>query len=158
MYRSPKRRPVTITIHSRPRFAAVIPTGDPELSEGVASVLRSAIGCGVDPAALSLDQQIAAVGAFGAEIARLQTRQALLVAAVAADPCAGSLAPDLNKEMVKEELRACSASPRSASATGSCWPGNWCKRNQRRRSLGREIPRRRPRPRRLRRGVDEVGQ
>jgi hypothetical protein len=65
-----------------------------------------AIGCDGDPAALSLDERISAVGGSEREIARLQARQALLVAAVVADPCVGSPAADLEKVMVTEEVRA----------------------------------------------------
>src|SRR5947209_15024296 len=60
----------------------------------------------VDPALLCLADRIAAVREVERDIARLHAREVRLIASIAADPCAGAVAPELDKEMVKEELRA----------------------------------------------------
>jgi hypothetical protein len=53
----------------------------------------------VDPSTLSPDERISAGPRGGAgHCARIQARQLLLTAAIVADPCAGSVAPDLDKE------------------------------------------------------------
>jgi hypothetical protein len=60
----------------------------------------------LDPGFLSLDQRIAAVRDAERDIARIHARQLRLIAAIDADECGGALAPELDKQFVKEELRA----------------------------------------------------
>ncbi len=60
----------------------------------------------LDPWTLDLDERFEAMRAVGREIARLQARELRLVAAIADDPREGVPAPVLEKEYVREELRA----------------------------------------------------
>lgn len=59
-----------------------------------------------DPFSLCLTDRIDAVVDAEREIARLQARQIRLVAAIADDPCANAGVPEIEREYVKEELRA----------------------------------------------------
>lgn len=76
------------------------------MSDPSANVRRMKTSYDCDPLSLSLDDRIGAVVAAEREIARLQARQVRLAAAIANDPCAGAVAPAIEKEYVKEELRA----------------------------------------------------
>src|SRR5689334_22505759 len=60
----------------------------------------------LDPASLSLDKRITAVRDIERDIARLHAVQLRLIAAIDADECADAVAPELDKQFVKEELRA----------------------------------------------------
>ncbi len=60
----------------------------------------------LDPVQLSSDQRVAAVVAAEREIARIQARQLRFVAALSDDPYAGSPAPALDRDWMREELRA----------------------------------------------------
>jgi hypothetical protein len=74
----------------------------------------------VDPASLSVDERIAVVREIEREIARLHARQVRLVAAVADDRCAGAICPELDREMVTEELRAALGESAVAVANRIC--------------------------------------
>ena len=59
-----------------------------------------------DPWTLTLDERFDAVRDSDREIARIQARQARLMAAIVDDPCTGSPAPKVEKEYVRDQLRA----------------------------------------------------
>ena len=60
----------------------------------------------VDPWTLSLDERFAGLLAARREIARVQAREARFIAAIADDPREGSPAPVVEKDCVRDELRA----------------------------------------------------
>jgi hypothetical protein len=60
----------------------------------------------LDPMQLSNDERVAAIVAAEREIARLQARQLRLVAALSDDPYAESPVPELDRDWMREELRA----------------------------------------------------
>src|SRR4051812_14907271 len=59
-----------------------------------------------DPGVLSTDERVAAVVAAEREVARIHARQLRLIQALVEDPYPDSVAPDLDREWVREELRA----------------------------------------------------
>src|SRR5690348_1361960 len=59
-----------------------------------------------DLASLSIADRIAATCQIEREIARLQARQIRLIASIAAEPCSDAPVPELDREFIKEELRA----------------------------------------------------
>jgi DNA-binding transcriptional ArsR family regulator len=77
-----------------------------EVSEGGSSVRVVSSAFDLDPVTLSPDARIDALIESEREIARVQARQVRVIAAIADDPHTGGLAPTLEKEYFKEELRA----------------------------------------------------
>jgi hypothetical protein len=63
-------------------------------------------GIDADPALLSQDARIDALVASERELGRVQAYQLRLIDAIAEDPCTGAVAPGLDRQYVKEELRA----------------------------------------------------
>ncbi|MEO8888265.1 MAG: DUF222 domain-containing protein [Jatrophihabitantaceae bacterium] len=59
-----------------------------------------------DPLTLSADARIDALVESERDIARVQARQVRVIAAIADDPCADAVAPALEKEYFREEIRA----------------------------------------------------
>jgi hypothetical protein len=78
----------------------------PELSEGVRSVRFMERAYDLDPVSLSPDERVEALVASEHELARIQARQVRLLEAMAAESFAGAVASELDREWVKEEIRA----------------------------------------------------
>jgi hypothetical protein len=68
----------------------------------------------VDPRSLTLDERFAGLLDARREIARVQAREARFIAAIADDPRTDSPAPVVEKEYVRDELRAAWVSRLSA--------------------------------------------
>ncbi len=79
---------------------------DAKLSDPAVSVASMTTSYDVDPWTLDLDSRFAALLEARRDIARIQAREARLIAAIADDPRDDSPAPVVEKDYVRDELRA----------------------------------------------------
>jgi hypothetical protein len=71
----------------------------------------------LDPTGSSQPARVDVLMSVERQIAWLQARQLQVLAAMAEDPMSASVVPELDREWVKEEVRAALGSPRSATDT-----------------------------------------